>query len=277
MREVRFEVEGESVAGSLCEPEGPVRGNLVLVHGLLSQRVEFGEAGARLAKRGFRTLTIDQRGFGASGGERGVFSQERSTADTLAAFDFLAKTCGEAPEGVVGHSMGAVFSLRALSARPSIRAGVIVAPMRTVRSEISDVEFAGYRLAYAVSRAKSRLGLGPLLVPYKNRYRDLFVDEAARKGAEEVAFLFSHVNMANYPDLVAMDAEEEARRVHQPVLVILAAHDKAVRHESSMAVYHALGGHKEVATVDSGHSVWTDRARDVVLEHVDGFLRSRLA
>lgn len=277
MREVRFEVEGESVAGTLCEPEGKARGNLVLVHGLLSQRLEFGDAGERLAERGWRALTIDQRGFGASGGERGRFSQERSTADTLAAFDFLAKTCGEAPEGVVGHSMGTVFALRALAERQGLRAGVIVAPMKTVRAEISAAEFAGYRAAHAVSRLKTRLGLGPLLVPYKNRYQDLFLDDEARKRAELAGFLFTHVNMANYPHLVAMDAEAEARRVHKPVLVVLASNDNVVQQESSMAVYRALGGEKEIATVDSGHSVWTDRSARPTLEHVDAFLRARLA
>ncbi len=277
MREVRFEVDGESVAGSLHEPSGTPKGGVVMVHGLLSRREEFGDAPDKLAARGWRVLAIDQRGFGASGGPRGIITQERATADVLAALDFLAKDAPTLPLAIVGHSMGTVFTLRALAARPDVKAGVVVSPMRTVRAELGDAEFMGYRAAHGVSRLKTKLGLGPLVVPYKYRYEDLFVDPEAARAAEKASFLFPHVNLSNYPAFIAMDSTTSAREVHQPTLVLLAEHDKAVKPESSRAVYDALAGPKEIDTIDSGHSVWTDRSAAAAVERVDAWLAKHMA
>jgi alpha-beta hydrolase superfamily lysophospholipase len=222
MKEVHFDVEGESVAGSLHEPPGAPRGQLVLVHGLLSQRTEFAEAGAALAQKGWRVLAIDQRGFGSSGGERGILSAPRATADTLGAVQWLRKEYPALPVGLVGHSMGAVFTTGAMVADPTIRAAVLAAPMKTVRAELADGEFLGYRVGNALSRAKAKLGLGPLVVPYKNRYPNLFFDKAAAKRAEKAGFLSTSVSLANYDSLLAMDTIANAKLVKQPTLVTLA-------------------------------------------------------
>lgn len=277
MREVRIDVDGEHAAGVLHEPAGAARGQVVLVHGFLSQRTEFADLGDRLAARGWRVLGLDQRGFGASGGARGMISQERASADVLAAVAWLRKDAPGLPVGLVGHSMGAAFALSAMAADPSIRAAVLAAPMRTVRSELGGAEFLGYRLAAALSRTKDRLGMGHLVVPYKNRYEDLFLSPDAARRARETAFLSTHVSLANYEALLAMDAEAPARKVTRPVLVLLAAHDKAVKHASSRAVYDALAGPKELATLECGHSVWGDREAGKAADHVDRWMGLHLA
>lgn len=276
MREVRFEVDGETVAGSLHEPPGEALGNVVMVHGLLSQRLEFGDAPRQLAERGWRVLVIDQRGFGASGGPRGIITQERATADVVAAFDFVSKTWPEPFEGIVGHSMGALFSLRALVARPSIRAGVLVAPMRSPRDEVNDAEYVGYRAAAAAASLKQRLGLGSLRVPYKFDYADLFVDPDAAKKAMAAGFLSTHIDLANVAGFLEMNSEEEARRVKQPVLTVLCEHDRVVKLHNSMRVHDALAGRKELVRIDAGHSCWTDRQSEAAVEHADRFLRAHI-
>lgn len=278
MREVRYDVDGESVAGKLWEPKTTeARGSLVLVHGLLSQAAEYADAGPRLAELGWRVLGVDQRGFGASGGPRNVITEARATADVLAGVAWLRKEHPEAPVGIVGHSMGSVFALGALRADPSIRAGVLAAPMRTVRAELKDAEFQMYRVGDALSRLKSRLGLGPLHVPYKYDYERLFHDKAAARRAREMGFLVSHVNLANFDAFLAMDSERNARDVRQPVLVLLADHDRAVKRDSSLAVYRALAGPKELATLDCGHSVWSDRDSEAAVRHVDRWMGANLA
>ena len=272
MREVRFEVEGESIAGELHEPEGECRGQLVMVHGLLSQRAEFADAPAMLARRGWRALAIDQRGFGASGGPRGLIHADRSVADTLAAVEWLRKDLPGAPVGVVGHSMGAVFALGALARDPSIPAGVVASPMRRIRDEIGEAEFLAYRAGDALSRLMARAGLGPLVIPYKNRYRDLFLDADAARRAQERRFLSATVSLANYEALMAMDAAEVARRVRQPVLTLVARHDRVVKAASSRAVHDALAGPKEMVTLECGHSMFGDCEAGRAVDAVDRWM-----
>ncbi|HEX2021469.1 MAG TPA: alpha/beta fold hydrolase [Candidatus Thermoplasmatota archaeon] len=276
MDEVRFEVDGESVAGRLHEPQGQARGQIVFAHGLLSQAAEFADAPARLAERGWRAFAVDQRGFGASGGPRGVIDEARATADVLGAVARLRKDRPDLPVGVVGHSMGAVFALGALAGDATIRAGVIAAPMRTVRAELSSLEFAQYRLARGVSRLKEAAGLGPLLVPYKNRYKHLFLDREAARRAEQAGFLSSTVSLANYDRLLAMDGTRLARQVRQPVLTILAEKDRAVKRASSMAVHEALAGPKDLATLACGHSLFGDCEAAKAVDLVDGWMGRHL-
>lgn len=277
MREVRFDVEGESVAAKLHEPTAGTRGQVVLVHGLLSQAAEFGELGEKLASRGWRVLALDQRGFGASGGERGIITEERATADVLAGVEHLRKVQPNAPVALVGHSMGAVFTLGAMARDPSIKTAILGAPMRTVRSELKAAEFQMYKVGNALSRAKSAVGFGPLLVPYKYDYDRLFHDKAAAQRARERAFLVRQVNLKNYDSFVAMDSVRTARGVRQPVLVVLADYDRAVAKASSMAVHDALAGPKELAHIACGHSMWTDCEAERAFQLVDDWLSRKLA
>lgn len=276
MREVRFEVEGESVAGSLHEPKGEPLGHLVLVHGFLSQRLEFAEAGDRLADRGWRVLAIDQRGFGASGGARGIIRMERAVADVRAALRWLDASRPGLPWGLVGHSMGAAFTLAAMAEEPRVGAAVLAAPMASVRAEVSDLEFAGYRAGHALSRFKERLGLGPIVVPYKNRYRDLFHDVEAARRAERIGFLGKTVSLANFESLLAMDSRDYAPKVSKPVLVLLAEHDKAVKNASTRSVHDALGGPKELVALKCGHSLFGDCEAEAAVGHVDRWMRQHL-
>ena len=275
MREIRFDVEGESVAGSLHEPAGEPRGQIVMVHGFLSQRIEFADAPLRLAEKGWRTLAIDQRGFGASGGARGIFTQERATADTVGAVDWL-RASSRAPVGLVAHSMGAVFGINALAQDSDIKAAVLAAPMRSVRAELKDAEFLGYRVANAISRAKSKVGMGALVVPYKNRYPNLFRDPEAARRAEEANFLSKSVSLGNYDALLAMDSAKVAPRVKQPALVILAQYDKAVQNKNSREVFDALGGPKELVTLACGHSMFGDCEAAAAVENVDRWMGQHL-
>lgn len=276
MREVRFDVDGESVAGALYEPKHAALGSIVLVHGFLSQRGEFADLGERLAERGWRVLAIDQRGFGASGGPRGRLSAARSIADVKAALAWIAREQPGLPLGLIGHSMGACFTLGAMATDPAVKAAVLGAPMSSVRAEVSDLEFLGYKLARTASNVSERLGFGSLKVPYKYRERDLFKDTEAVKRAEEAGFLGKTIDLANFNDLLEMDSRAYAPHVKRPVLVLLAKEDRAVKRASSLSVYEALGGEKEIVDVDCGHSMFGDCEAAAVVQHVDRWFRKHL-
>lgn len=276
MREVRFEVDGESVAGALFETKSKPLGQIVLVHGFLSQRGEFGDLGERLAERGWRALAIDARGFGASGGARGRISAPRAIADVKGALRWLDSEQPGLPLGLIGHSMGACFVLGAMATDPQVKAAVLAAPMASVRAEVKDAEFMTYKIGLAISNLSEKLGFGSLKVPYKYRERDLFKDPEAVKRAEEAGFLGKRIDLANFNDLLEMDSRSYAPHVKRPVLVILAEHDRAVKHASSRSVYSALGGPKELVMVDSGHSLFGDRDATSAVAHVDQWLRHHL-
>lgn len=276
MREVRYEVDGESVAAALHEAKGVPLGNVLLVHGFLSNRLEFADAADRLAERGWRVLAIDQRGFGASGGPRGRISAARAIADVRHGLHWLEREQPGLPSGVVGHSMGACFALGAMATEPRLKAAVLAAPMSTIRAEVSEAEFAGYKVARTFSNLGERLGLAPIVVPYKYREKDLFLDPEAVKRAEAAGFLGKKISLANFNDLLDMDSREYATHVSRPVLVLLAQHDRAVKRASSLSVYEALPGVKELVDVDSGHSMFGDRKAAEVVQHVDRWFRHHL-
>lgn len=277
MREIRFEVEGESVAGAVHDPpKGKPLGSIVLVHGFLSQRGEFADAGERLAERGWRVVAIDQRGFGASGGMRGRISAARAIADVKGALRWSEADYPGLPPGLLAHSMGACFALGAMATDPSVKAAVLGAPMASVRAEVSDLEFTGYKIARAASNLSERVGLGSLKVPYKYREKHLFKDPEAVKRAVEAGFLGKNIDLANFNDLLDMDSRTYASHVTRPVLVILADHDRAVKHASSTSVYDALAGPKELVHVDSGHSMFGDSDAAAAIGHVDRWFRKHL-
>ena len=274
MREIRFEVDGESVAGAVYDPpKSKPLGAIVLVHGFLSQRAEFADLGERLSERGWRVVAIDQRGFGASGGARGRISAARAIADVRGA---LRWTEGDYPglaQGIVAHSMGACIGLGVMATDPNVKAAVLGAPMATVRAEVGELEFLGYKIARNASNLAEKLGFGSLSVPYKYRERHLFKDPAAVKRAEEAGFLGKKIDLANFNDLLEMDSRKYAAHVKKPVLVILGEADRAVKHASSISVYDALAGPKELVRVDCGHSMWGDSAAAEVAAHADRWFR----
>lgn len=277
MREIRFEVEGESVAGAVYDPpKSRPLGSLVLVHGFLSQRGEFADLGERLSERGWRVVAIDQRGFGASGGARGRISAARAIADVKGALRWTEADYPGLPLGVIAHSMGSCFALGAMATDPAVKAAVLAAPMASVSAEVGQLEFLGYKVARAISNLSERVGLGTIKVPYKYRERHLFVDPEAVKRAEAAGFLGKTIDLSNFNDLLEMDSRTYAPHVKRPVLVILAEQDRAVKHASSMAVYDALAGPKDVLRVDCGHSVWGDREAAAVAQHAEHWFRRHL-
>ncbi|WP_396641853.1 alpha/beta fold hydrolase [Microbacterium sp.] len=93
--------------------EGPP---VVIVGGAFSTAADGGALAAALVEVGFRAVTLDRRGRGASGDKRG--STPEDEADDVAAV--IAAIGGDA--FVLGHSSGAILALFAASRGASIRA-----------------------------------------------------------------------------------------------------------------------------------------------------------
>lgn len=276
--DVEIQTPAGSLAGRLARPERPPKGALVLLHGFASHLAEFTDAPERLAAKGWLVLALDSRAHGARATVEGTLGHDAVIDDLRAAADLLAKETGpDVPLGLVAHSMGGALACHALPNLPQFKAAVLAAPMDTVRAEISGAEFLGYRIGNVLSRARVRFGLGPLVVAYKNRYEDLFADPEAAARARAHGFLSETISLANYDALLALDGARWAADVTVPTLVILAKRDNAVKHTSSRRVYDALRGPKKLVEVDSGHSMFGDRASTEVIDAVTAWFDTHLS
>ena len=104
------------------EPAQPLRGVVVLVHGLGEHAGRYDEVAERLNQWGFAVRGYDQYGHGESGGVRGGLPSDNRLLDDLA--DVVDSTRSRFPKGtplvLLGHSMGGLVAARfvALKLRP---------------------------------------------------------------------------------------------------------------------------------------------------------------
>ncbi|MGB8645678.1 MAG: alpha/beta hydrolase [Anaerolineae bacterium] len=262
MRKIQFHsADNENVHGDLFEPALSGKHPAVLfTHGLLSARQEFGDYPERLAGLGYVTLSIDQRGHGLSGGPRGYVTPARGIQDIHAALDFLAglATVDVTRLALVGHSLGAAFSICAAAVEPRVKTLVAIAPPASIRAELKPGEGALYALAGGVGKLYRRATGKLLYLPYRVGVNDLFHHEAARQAARQADFLQKQAPSETASALVnELDTNSAAAQVRIPTLIMQAEHDRIVT--TARQVYETLSGPKQFVQVDdSGHSIMTD-------------------
>ena len=120
------------------QPAGTARGAVLLIHGLGEHSGRYEHVGGHLATAGFDVVSLDNRGFGGSGGKRAYvdsFSQfHDDVEDQLAEVRNLGL-----PTVLLGHSLGALISTGyCLSGRPLPDALVVSGPPLGYRLEGSD-------------------------------------------------------------------------------------------------------------------------------------------
>lgn len=99
------------------DPDVPLRGVVLLVHGLGEHAGRYEELARRLNDWGFAVRGYDQYGHGESGGVRGGLPTESRLVDDLA--DVLASTRARMQRGtpliLLGHSMGGLVAARVVA------------------------------------------------------------------------------------------------------------------------------------------------------------------
>ena len=87
-------------------PSGDARGTIVIVHGLGEHIGRYAHVAARLNASRWSVVGYDQRGHGASPGERGRLAAEDDLLFDLAAVLDAVRAETQGPVVLLGHSLG---------------------------------------------------------------------------------------------------------------------------------------------------------------------------
>lgn len=275
MEPVVWTVEGSAIYGEYHAPPKRSKVAVLLLHGFNTSLKEFGDWPARLAERGFHVLAFDQRGFGASGGERGRVGLGRAIRDVEGALTWIEQELGRVKVYCLGHSLGGAYAA-GIQARQEPFKGLILAhAVDCIFDELTAVERAGFHAIGRAERRRLAKGSKPRRMPYRVRYRRLFVDKAAAQQAKEDGFLSRWVNMGNYEFAATMKASAWAAKVDVPALCIQSAEDQVVDPAHSEAVYTALAGDVDMLSHRGGHSCFRDLDSGRLLDGVADWLNTQ--
>ncbi len=119
--------------------ETPVRGVLVVMHGLKDHSDHYAPLASSLVARGFAVRAFDLRGHGASEGRRVRVKRFDDYVDDLAAFVARVRTeYPDKPVFVMGHSMGgAIATLYAIDRQPQISGLILSGPALKVTRDVN--------------------------------------------------------------------------------------------------------------------------------------------
>ena len=115
--------QGDELAARLELPDGPIRAYAIFAHCFTCSKDIFAAAriAGELAGHGIAVLRFDFTGLGASDGEFANTNFSSNVADLLRASNFLRDNY-EAPQILVGHSLGGAAVLAAAGDVPEVRA-----------------------------------------------------------------------------------------------------------------------------------------------------------
>ena len=119
--------DGQKLAARMESPDGPVRAYALFAHCFTCGKDVFAASriAQSLAERGIATLRFDFTGLGASEGDFANTNFSSNVADLVAAADFMRGE-GQAPQILIGHSLGGAAVLAAAGSIPEARAVVTI-------------------------------------------------------------------------------------------------------------------------------------------------------
>src|SRR5690606_7399782 len=164
---------GETLAARLDLPAGRPRAYALFAHCFTCTKDVFAAAriAGGLAERGFAVLRFDFTGLGASEGDFANTNFSSNVADLVCAADFLREHY-EAPQLLVGHSLGGAAVLAAAARVPEARAvATIAAP--------ADPAHVAAHFTEARAEIAARGEAEVLLVGRPFRIKNQFLDDIA--------------------------------------------------------------------------------------------------
>ena len=229
----------------------------VLVHGVTGWHRTWWRVGPALAERGWRVVAVDQRGHGRSPRIAGAATIDEAAEDLEAAIE---RHASPPVDLLVGHSLGAVVSMRLALRRPGIaRRLVLEDPPSIDRAAPPDEEFFasirdGVRAAIETPEAEVARELAE---------NPLWVEEDARQNVEGRALADAEGIVASLRRPRPMAVMDAAADLEIPTLFLLADEERSVLlGPARERLRDALPDSSRIREFDSGHTIHRDRFQE---------------
>jgi acylglycerol lipase len=217
--------DGYPIHVAVWAPTGPVRGRVVVLHGVQSHGGWYHGLGRRLAEAGYETSFPDRRGSGANTLDRGHASSSRRLVADLAEWLGTQRTrAPRVPIALAGISWGGKLALLAAGRFPDrVDALALICPGLHPRVDVSRRE--RMQIAWAMLTNRRKMFPIPLSDPA------LFTanpDGQSFIAADPLSLREATANLLATSAWIDRAVQGVARRVHQPVLLMLAGQDRIV-------------------------------------------------
>jgi alpha-beta hydrolase superfamily lysophospholipase len=271
MEELRM-ADGMKLAVRSAEVAGPVRAEVVLVHGLGEHAGRYAPVARVLAERGLRLCAWDLRGHGRSGGARGdAEGHARLVEDVARVVEHF--TGKGRPWFLLAHSFGGQLGLRYLEERqPDCAGAVIFAPWLRLAF---DPPWWKLALAHTLRR------LWPAFPQTTgNNWARLSRDTAHLAALPDLDLVHHRISTRLYFAMREMGEQvlAEAGRLRLPLLLLHGEDDPITCARTTAEFYARAGSADKTLRTYPGvrHEIHNDLGREQVLAEVADWLVARL-
>jgi pimeloyl-ACP methyl ester carboxylesterase len=231
------------------DPTAPVA---VLVHGVTGWHRTWWRVGPALAERGWRVIAVDQRGHGQSPRVAGAATIDDLADDLEAAIERHATPPVDL---LVGHSLGAVVSMRLALRRPDIARRLVLEDPPSIDRASDEEFFTSIRDGVRAARETPESEVARELAENPTWH-----EGDARQNVEGRAMADAEGIVASLRRPRPFAVMEAAADLRVPTLFLLADEERSVLLGAARARLHeTLAPGCEIRAFDSGHTIHRDR------------------
>ncbi|WP_395621947.1 lysophospholipase [Sphingomonas daechungensis] len=254
------------------EPDGEVRANLVICHGVNSHGGQYIRAAEEFASRGFAVTALDLRGRGKSDGERFYAeSVDDYVSDLSLAIELGRSKHPDLPVYLLGHSAGGVTSVSYSLDYQDRIAGLIC----------ESFAFRVFAPDFALKLLEGASHVAPHAHVLRLKMEDFSRDPnwVARLNADPLT-LDEVQPVATVAALARAGErfEREFGRITLPVLILHGTADHATRPDGSEQFFREAGSSDKTLKLYDGHyhDLLNDLGREKVLDDIVAWIDARL-
>lgn len=264
--------DGTKINAVLATPDNtPVKGAVLIVHGLQSHILWHQQALESWPKKGIVVVAFDRRGSGESEGLRGHFNNpEELQEDTMAAYQLLKKHISkETPKFLFGNSFGFTVSTPFAYKHQNELSGLILSSPATGSTKESDYS----------SLEKVKIFISPA-----KKYHDLaFGHDAICSSDEALLWMKNDKLMQNKFTtsflrntlFMRANANKLFSKLKIPTLVFLSKKDRIIDNENALKnLETTIHGKSEIHMIDGEHDLTLSHKGEEVTEIMEKWIDS---